>query len=849
MTLTPDIAEARRFLAILAPDGNAVFQTFDDDENRKEAKLAWTTRAFDKLEGMNAKRAGIFIAVNEVSGDRRKAEFVTRPRALFADFDGVELPDVWDIEPSILVNTSPAKFHAYWLCDDFPKEEFPDAQRAIAARYGTDPVICDLPRVMRLPGFWHQKADAYQVRIVEASGRRYSADELREWIKNITPEPEPIKADAIRRSTLNGSTSNYVKAAVESALANIANAGKGNRNNSLNSEAYGIFSLVKGGHVPETIREDIERVALSVGLAKSEVRATLKSAWEACQPRDPPEPRYRARQQELPPHDPETGEVHEDEPPKKAKKKERPIHLKWDDLPFRMLGHNMGLYFYLPKSGGQVVALKSHEHTKLRLLAIADLNHWQSASDTRETITENQWVQIANGLIQTQHQEGIFEETRMRGRGAWIDNKRVMVHTGSEVIVDNVPTPIMSVNSRFVYQAAAPWDFGFGDAASTGEAHRLVDICERLTWEDNISGSLLAGWCVVAPVSGALMWRPHVWINGPAGSGKSAAQVDIVGRVVGPSAMRFEGKTTEAAIRQNMGFDARPVILDEAEGEDQDGVKRMQGILDLARVSSSGGIMSKGSSSHRAINFVVRSCFCFSSIHSSIRHHADESRITRLILRKNSDPDKDEHYRQLMLDINAWFTPEYASRMFARTVENLPTLLKNCEVFTTAASTIIGSRRAADQLGALLAGLYLCHSARPVTVETAEAFIRKHNWNDHLALDSQEDHVRLFSYIVSRMIRVMTNDGPREITIGQAIEDGSYHKELGPRGIRADNEMIWISNKSDQLSEMLRDKPQWQSDWKRVLGLMKGAMKSPEPIYFAPGLLQRAVGIPREALR
>lgn len=870
MTLQPDIAEARRFLGLIAPDGDVVFQTFDDDEDRKEndpeeaKKLAWSSRKFDALAAMNARRAGVFLTVNAVDGDRRKAEKVTRVRALFADFDGVELPTVWDIEPSVLVNTSPAKFHAYWLIDgDFPREEFPDAQRAIAARYGTDPVINDLPRVMRLPGFWHQKGEPYLVRIIEASGARYSVETLREWIDRITPEPEPEPEPERRyapRSSLNGSVSPYVKAGVEMALANIATAGKGNRNNVLNSEAFGIFGLVKAGAVPETIRADIEIAAAGAGLTKAEIKATLNSAWTAARPRAIPEPRGRPDRgyvppQDLPPHDPETGEVTEDaaeaEPEKKERKKEKPIRPAFDELPFRMLGHNKGVYYYLPKAGGQIIGLRAHEHTPLRLIAMAPLNHWfrVRGKDEEGKISDYQWQQIANGMIHMQYEEGIFEESRLRGRGAWMDGARTVVHTGSELIVDGQISPLMSFPSRFVYEAAASWDFGFGEPATNAEAQRLREICERLTWDDALSGPLLAGWCVVAPVSGALKWRPHIWILGPAGSGKSTAQNDIVGRVVGPAAERFDGKATEAAIRQMMGYDARPVIFDEAEGEDHEGAKRMQGILDLARYSSTGARIPKGGQNHVARTFIMRSCFCLSSIHSSIRHHADESRITKLVLRKNTDSDRDEHYRQLMRDISDWFTPEYASRMFLRTVRNMPALLANAETFTNIAASAIGNRRAADQLGPLLAGLYMLHSTGKVTRDAAEAFIRKHQWTDHVSLDSQEDHVRLFAYLMSRMMRVMTNDGPREMSVGQAIEDIGYARELGPRGIRVEAEMVWFANRSDGLSEMMKEKPQWQADWKRLLMLLPGAVKSTDATYFAPGLIQRSVGVPRGLLR
>jgi hypothetical protein len=39
-------------------------------------------------------------------------------------------------------------------------EEFPALQRSLAKRFAGDPAVSDLPRVMRLPGFFHQKKDS-----------------------------------------------------------------------------------------------------------------------------------------------------------------------------------------------------------------------------------------------------------------------------------------------------------------------------------------------------------------------------------------------------------------------------------------------------------------------------------------------------------------------------------------------------------------------------------------------------------------------------------------------------------------------------------------------------------------
>lgn len=854
-----DHDDARRFLSLIAPDGDHLFQTFDDDEVRRHTdeeaskKLAWTTRKYTALAAMNEKRAGVFLTINRVDGNRRRAASVTHIRSLFADFDGAELPDHWPLEPTCIVITSPGKFHAYWCVDgDYPLDEFTTAQKALARLFGSDPTVHDLPRVMRLPGFWHQKGEAFQTRIVEASGASYTPSQLQAWVDSIPSPEEPARERPQPSSRQASSDHPYVRAAVEKALQAISSAGKGARNATLNAEAFGLFGLVKAGAVPESIRHEIERLALGIGLTRSEVTATLDSAWEAATARSIPEMRQR-----LPAHDPETGEIHDEPPappdePKKAKKA-RPLRIS--DAPFRMLGYNKGSFFYLPKRGGQVVELKAHEHTQLRLYAIAPLNYWQEVCGSGSDMpSDKQWSQIAHSLIQSQMEEGIFEDTRIRGRGAWMDGDRVIVHTGSEAVIDGAAHPLDAIPSRYVYEVAPPWDFGFGEPATNAEAHRLPQICERLTWEHKLSGALLAGWCVIAPVCGAVPWRPHIWITGSSGSGKTTAQNEIVGRVVGPAAERFDGETTEAAIRQIIGHDARPAILDETETEDQDSIRKMQGILKLARVASSGGKIAKGGTGHRAVTFIVRSCFAFSSIHTALRLQSDESRVTKLVLLPNMRHDADKHYRDLIRDIDAWFTPEFASRMFARTVANLPALISNIRTFTSAAAVEFKSRRAADQIGPMLAGYFLCHSTREISTEDAAAWIRRNEWSDHIKMDRQSDELRLFQFLMTRRIRATIGAGTGDHTIGSLIvmarvpgDDKARDAAtaLGAYGIRVQGDDIYVSNDAQNLRELfLRDAPQYAGDWRRPMMQLPGAAGTKGGVRFAPGLNTRAVVLP-----
>jgi hypothetical protein len=178
--LTPDVEEARRFLELLDSGATEwVFQTFDDSDEKR----AWLTRTFygslherwTELEQLNAAGAGVFVTINEIEpGKPRRAEFARRVRALFIDLDEpARFTDVWSNIlqygqlPSIVTQTSPGKFQIYWLVNNCPLELFKAAQQQLAALFGTDRAVCDLPRVLRLPGFVHRKATPFRSKLVD----------------------------------------------------------------------------------------------------------------------------------------------------------------------------------------------------------------------------------------------------------------------------------------------------------------------------------------------------------------------------------------------------------------------------------------------------------------------------------------------------------------------------------------------------------------------------------------------------------------------------------------------------------------------------------------------------------
>lgn len=190
MSAVPDLVQAERFLALLDEAAEVWrFRTFPETRGTGRNRPGALSDVADALRVDNGNGRGAYVVVNDGGNDDKS---ITRVRAVFADFDppdtsAMPAPDRFPLEPHIIVESSRGKHHVYWLVDGLAVDEFEATQRAIAAKFGSDPKVCNPSRVMRLPGFIHRKpADAghdgqpFQTRIIAESGAvPYTADAIR----------------------------------------------------------------------------------------------------------------------------------------------------------------------------------------------------------------------------------------------------------------------------------------------------------------------------------------------------------------------------------------------------------------------------------------------------------------------------------------------------------------------------------------------------------------------------------------------------------------------------------------------------------------------------------------------
>ena len=524
------------------------------------------------------------------------------------------------------------------------------------------------------------------------------------------------------------------------------------------------------------------------------------------------------------------------------------------EMPFRLLGSDKGIFYYLPDIGGQIVELTPGAHTKNNLFQLAPLQAWESDFPGNGV----DWDAASNGLIQRQLKLPKFSPRRVRGRGCWIDGEDVIFHAGDRLIVNGKTKAIRSYVSagRWIYNEGFEIPTEKEDSASNTEAAKLRDLCELLSWERPLYGKLLAGWIAIAPICGVLPWRPHGWLTGGAGTGKSWIMSNIVSPMVGKTGLNVQSSTTEAGIRQELGCDALPVVFDEAEGEDKRSTQRIDMILELARQASTetGASIMKGSASGKSMSFLIRSCFLFASIGVSAAKKSDTSRTTVLTLRKRTGEDQTKHFERIK---TAWKDSigqaGFSDRVRSRCLQLAKVIRENSETFSRVAVEFTGDKRSADQIGTLLSGAFSLTSTKIISDADAHDWMARQDWTGFQAEEVDSDERSCLNHLLSAQIKV---DEKAPVSIGEIIVSvingepnlANYNRDgeaaLSRAGVRIDlmARTIIVANRHQALGRVY-DSTQWPSKWCQQLERIHGAEKL-GPTHFGGQIKQRATKIP-----
>ena len=522
--------------------------------------------------------------------------------------------------------------------------------------------------------------------------------------------------------------------------------------------------------------------------------------------------------------------------------------------PFDLLGYDDGTYYYFPHALRQIVALSAAAHRSTELLRLAPLQWWEDSFPSRGGAEGSvAWISAANALMQRQTAVGVFDPFRLRGRGAWLDAGRVVYHAGDQLYVDGSPKSIEAVASTYLYQTARAIPCSVLDPLPEDEAGKLVSLLSLSNLAGPMDPLLLAGWLVCAPICGALDWRPHIWLSGKAGSGKTVLIDQVIQRILGDAAVIAQGtSTTEAGIRQSLRSDAFPVVIDEAETENKLDQERIQRILMLARQASreSRAKIIKGSAGGDALEYTVRSMFLFASIGVAATQRADLSRLTlmemdtqRHIETPGAWPKMQAAMAMTTLD------DQWCAALRSRALTLAPVIAANAKVFATACAAHLGGQRDGDQIGALLAGAVSLRHDRVVSLAEATDWCSRQEWQAFRADPHDMDEQRALTVLLAAIVRHEEHDRVYSRSVSELVRQASgYVDQQAARttlerhgmALRRDGSLD-VADSHPELKKVFADTPfagKWSDQLRRLPGA--GRVKT---AWFG-GLCLRATRLP-----
>jgi hypothetical protein len=875
--MSVDFDAARQFLAALGkPKGAIRLRGFyaKTDPRKATDHGAKGEPTKQLVESWVADRRGVYVVINN-GGD--KDVDITECIALFCEWD--DRPKDWQVtawqelglpEPTIQVDTGGKSIHNYWiLSEPVSAEQWKPIQTRLLNYADADRQLKNPSRVMRLPGTPHPET-GQPAAIIHQSDARYTLADLAARL----PEPAIDRRIEQARTFTDYEAQGLdeIQKALNCIPARVPGGGTYPMYRNIlwglikaceeaGSSADTAISMM-ASHSPQW--SGLDQIARSGG---ADITAGTFWYWAK-------EHGYRAPRRILPgPPELRSLPAKSDRQPDVSSEHPEPEIADADSdvddaktassLPFRPLGFDHGIYYYLPAAACQVIALTAAQHNKSHFLQLANLEWWANGfGDERGRID---WDSAQNAIMGACISQGVYDPSRVRGRGAWADADRVILHLGNRLVINGRSHPITKLpagfKSYFFYENAKAIDGPGADQLSDDLAFKIRCIAERFRWETPASANLLLGWIVLAPVCGSLNWRPHIWVTGGAGTGKTTILKSFMKPLLGGMFEGATGGTTEAGLRGQLRSDAIPVVFDELEQNEQKDKQVVQNILALARIASSeGGKIYKGTTSGGSNTFEIRSMFCVSSINVALIQRADLDRFCVLGLRKDQmDKDDWSEFEQQILEA---CTEENGRRLVARTLQQIPVIRKNAKTLATALARRFG-QRFGDQYGTLLAGAWTLEAGGggELTLQMAGQWIDQMDWESREVDATDADEIKCLNHILQALIQV---DGGKRMSVLELVQmaqrgvlfaiPGRDHPSdeietiLGRYGLKVMSGLLAIANNSTNLQSLLKDTPWAGNAYRQSLRRVTGATTSSNTIRFKGCGVARATLVPLETV-
>lgn len=398
-------------------------------------------------------------------------------------------------------------------------------------------------------------------------------------------------------------------------------------------------------------------------------------------------------------------------------------------FPFRILGFNGDSIFFQKFHNKKIAEHRASSLSKGVLMTLMNKKNWNDFF-----VSSNggvAWDEAINYILEEARSLPTFERHKIRKSGAWYESGEIIINNGDKLLVDNKEIEIYKKEGYYCYEAGKvlPYDLSF--PISKTQAKKIFEITSKMTFRHPASEDILVGWILLAPYCGVLNWRPHIWLTGPSGSGKSWTLDKVVMRMLGAFAITGNGESTPPGLRQSVANNAVPVVMDEMESDNKKYEEYIDQNLKLLRSGSSGRDIGEGATivhgttSGDAREWIVRTMACLASVNAVLKCGADMERFT--ILRFDTLDIKHEKRHKKLKELEhrheKIMNEKFINGFHARTYSIIGEVLKAVDVMNDVCSVLLQNRRRGDQIGTLMAGAYMAQNDTAPTEDEAKIFL------------------------------------------------------------------------------------------------------------------------------
>lgn len=420
---------------------------------------------------------------------------------------------------------------------------------------------------------------------------------------------------------------------------------------------------------------------------------------------------------------------------------------------FKAISHDHENFYFMAYRLGLVKSTKQEAVTLgfLKIMAPREfwINKYPPTEGQKGLFDSDSAIEdiVTMGMCTQYHENG-----KVRQLGAWEDDGRYVFHYGTGLFVEGQKNGLFNFETNNIYEKKGFLSFSECDP-ETPKLWKIAEIIKRFAISSNQEKYLFLGWIMLALIGGSFKWRPHIWLTGESGAGKTSA-IKFIEDIFGTSVLKETGSSSEAGIRQRVKVSTLPILVDELENMDDKTNANLKAIKGLIRQASSGARVSKGTTNHSGVDFAVQSMFCVGSISPQIAENADLTRFAIINFDKSAQGTMKDwtETENMMIDT---LTPEYTNQLKYFLATNIHKVIDSINTAYRCFSDLGYDSRTTQLYATLSMGAFICmNNGFEFTEEKFTAFIKKDfNFDDQSGANMATEAEQCLSIVLQKSIK------------------------------------------------------------------------------------------------